>query len=260
MTYFHGLVAASLLFLLLERALPAREQRVLRDGWAKDLFYLFFNGHFYALVFGGVVAAFAARTRESLAALSLLPEHGLLDGAPFALAFVVYLVVSDFLQWCVHNLLHRLPILWTFHQVHHSITTMDWAGNFRFHWVELVVYRSLLYVPLLFLGGAPEALLAAWVLATAWGHFNHANVRLRLGPLGCVLNSPAMHLWHHDKSSEGGAFKNYGVVLSLWDFLFGTAYWPRARAPRRLGYPGMERLPDDLARQLVWPLLPEDAA
>jgi sterol desaturase/sphingolipid hydroxylase (fatty acid hydroxylase superfamily) len=155
----------------------------------------------------------------------------------------------------VHNLLHRVPLLWKFHKVHHSIHQMDWAGAFHFHWVEVVVYKSLLYLPLAVLGGSAEAIFAAAVFSTFWGHFNHANLDVGIGPLSYVFNSPRMHLWHHDSSTEGGAAKNFGIVFALWDFLFGTAYWPRERAPERIGYAGDEEMPRDLPRQLVFPAL-----
>ena len=256
LTYLHWLLVISATFALAERLLPERRvQPVLRRQLANDLFYLLFNGHWYAVLFGGLVGWVAARSNDGLAALSLLPERGWLAERPFALQLLVYLLVSDFLQWCVHNLLHRVPLLWRFHKVHHSVKEMDWAANFRFHWVEVVVYRSLLYVPLLWLGGDGGPLFAAAVFATAWGHFNHSNVRVELGWLGFVFNSPRMHMWHHDASDEGGTSKNYGIVLSLWDWLFGTAYWPRERAPVALGYPGDDDMPADLPRQLVFPLL-----
>jgi hypothetical protein len=47
---------------------------------------------------------------------------------------------------------------WTFHKVHHSITTMDWIGNWRFHWIEIVVYKSLQWLPLAWLNASPEAI------------------------------------------------------------------------------------------------------
>ena len=119
------------------------------------------------------------------------------------------------------------------------------------------MYRSLLYVPLAMLGGADVGpLFAVAVFATFWGHFNHANVDVGLGPLGYVLfNSPRMHMWHHDSSDEGGVAKNFGIVLSLWDWLFGTAFWPRERPPARIGYPGDGEMPPDLVRQELFPLL-----
>ncbi len=256
MNYLYWLLGISLCFALAERLRPARPaQPLLRRQLVNDLFYLLFNGHFYAVLAGALVGLVVEHSSRILAAASLVPERGWLDTQPFVLQFVVYLMVGDFLQWCVHNLLHRVPWLWQFHKVHHSIHAMDWAGNFRFHWVEVVVYRSLLFLPLTWLGGSAAPLFAVAVFSTAWGHFNHANLGVDIGRLGYLFNSPRMHLWHHDISDEGGVAKNFGIVLSLWDFVFGTAYWPRDRAPAALGYPGDAEMPVDVPRQLVFPLL-----
>ena len=92
------------------------------------------------------------------------------------------------------------------------------------------------------------------VVTTLWGDFNHANLDVGLGPLGYVLNTPRMHIWHHDQSTEGGTAKNFGVVLSVWDHIFGTAYWPRVRSPQQLGYPGMQEMPETFHGQVLWPL------
>jgi sterol desaturase/sphingolipid hydroxylase (fatty acid hydroxylase superfamily) len=108
--------------------------------------------------------------------------------------------------------------------------------------------------PLAWLDASPEAVVAVAVVTTLWGDFNHANLDVGLGPLGYLLNSPRMHLWHHDQSSEGGVAKNFGIVFSAWDFLFGTAHWPSDRSPARLGYPGDEEMPSSLLDQLTWPL------
>jgi sterol desaturase/sphingolipid hydroxylase (fatty acid hydroxylase superfamily) len=256
MTYWHWLAGISLLFALAERLRPARRtQPVLRRQLTNDLAYNAFNGHLYAVFFGSWNAGVALWTREQLAPyLPFATDTTALARLPWAAQFVLFLVVSDFLQWCVHNLLHRIPLLWQFHKVHHSVHEMDWAANFRFHWMELVVYRSLLYIPLALLGGSGSALFAVAVFATFWGHFNHANLDLGLGPLGYLFNSPRMHMWHHDESTEGGASKNFGIVFSVWDYVFGTAFWPRDRAPEKIGYVADEELPRDLPRQLAFPL------
>lgn len=255
MQYLHYLVVLSLLFAVLERLRPARcAQGPLRAEVANDLVFLAINGHLWAVWTGALTGAAAMHTRDALAAVSLLPQRGWLDARPFWLQFVIYLLVSDLLQWGVHNLLHRVPWLWQFHKVHHSAPHLDWIANFRFHWMELVVYRSLLYIPLLWLGGSPAPLLAVAVFATAWGHFNHANLDLDIGRLGYLFNSPRMHLWHHDASDEGGVAKNFAIVFSAWDWLFGTAYWPRERPPARIGYPGDGDMPRDVLRQELFPL------
>lgn len=256
MIYWHWLVGISILFFLVERLRPARRgQPALRNQLANDIFYLAFNGFFYAMLTAGLTDALVSRTRTLLGPFLPFAEAGsALAILPWVAQFIVYLLLSDFLQWCVHLTLHRTPMLWQFHKVHHSVREMDWAGNFRFHWMELVVYRSILYMPLALLGGDLSPLFAVAVFATFWGHFNHANLDLGVGPLGYLFNSPRMHLWHHDVSDEGGIAKNYAIVFSLWDWLFGTAYWPRGRAPERIGYPGDQEMPVDIARQLFFPL------
>ncbi len=255
MSYLHWLIAISLAFVLLERLVPWRKgQPLVRPGFVRDLGFLALNGHVLSLLSAGVNGWLAAEATGLLQRAGLLLPAAPIAGWPLGAQVAAFLVVSDFAQWCVHNLLHRVPWLWSFHKVHHAITTMDFVGNFRFHWMEIVVYKSVLWLPLALLGASAEAAFVVAVVGTIWGDLNHANLDLRLGPLGYVLNGPRMHLWHHDQSDEGGAAKNYGIVLSLWDHLFGTAYWPRERSPAALGYPGMQEMPQDLFGELAWPL------
>jgi len=255
MSYLHWLLGISAVFVVLERLFPWRkEQRVLRPGGLRDLGFLALNGHFFSLWTAALTGAAAIVATRALHSLGLQLEGSPVPRWPFLAQSLVFLVLADFLQWCIHNLLHRVPWLWTFHKVHHSISTMDWIGNWRFHWMEIAVYKSLQWLPLAWLDASPEAVFAVAVVTTIWGDFNHANLDVGLGRLGYVLNSPRMHLWHHDQSGEGGVAKNFGIVLSLWDFLFRTAYWPRERSPERLGYPGMDEMPTTLAGQVLWPL------
>ena len=255
MTYWKWLVAISVAFALAERLRPARRaQRGVRPQLGNDLVYLAFNGHFFAVLSGAVLGWIGwSKWGASKAPAPLAPFGVSIAEWPPVLQFVVLLVAADFLQWCIHRLLHAVPFLWQFHKVHHSIHHMDWAGNFRFHWVEVVVYRSLLFLPLTLLGGSGSVLFAVAVFATAWGHFNHSNLDLGIGRLGYVFNSPRMHLWHHDASDEGGTAKNFGIVLSVWDWLFGTAYWPLEREPDRIGYPEDGEMPADVVSQLAFP-------
>jgi sterol desaturase/sphingolipid hydroxylase (fatty acid hydroxylase superfamily) len=255
MSYLHWLIGTSVAFILLERLLPWRkDQRLLRAGFWRDAGFVALNGHFFSLATGGLMGALSVAATQALGRAGLKLPGSPIGDWPFAAQFVTFLVLADFLQWCIHNLLHRVPWLWTFHKVHHSITTMDWLGNWRFHWVEVLVYKAVQWLPLAWLNASGEAVFAVAVVTTVWGDFNHANLDAGLGRLGYVLNSPRMHLWHHDLSSEGGVAKNFGIVFSLWDHLFGTAYWPRERCPERLGYPGVEEMPGGLFGQLSWPL------
>lgn len=255
MNYLYWLVGTSVLFLVLERLRPLRPaQPLARPGVIRDLGFVALNGHFYSVLTAGVSGATAAAASSWLHDLGLGLEVSPIGSWSLGAQCATFFVLSDFLQWCVHNLLHRVPFLWTFHKVHHSIEEMDWLGNWRFHWMESVIYKSLLWLPLAWLGASPEAAFAVAVVSTIWGDFNHANLDVGLGPLGYLFNSPRMHLWHHDRSDEGGVAKNFGIVFSLWDFIFRTAYWPRDRAPERLGYRGIEEMPRSFLGELAWPV------
>jgi sterol desaturase/sphingolipid hydroxylase (fatty acid hydroxylase superfamily) len=265
LTYWQWLAVLSATFVVLERLAPRRrDQRVLRRGLLVDLGYVVLNGHFLGVALALAVAPLTDRTDGVLRGVSL----DLASRWPWAAQLVVAFFAIDLLQWSIHNLLHRVPWLWELHKVHHSPLEMDWAASMRVHWLEIVVYKSLQYVPLALLGFDGSVMMALAVIGTAIGHYNHANLRWDLGPLKYLLNGPHMHRWHHahPEAFEGGdrgrfpVGVNYAINLSLWDWIFGTAYMPvdaagRPRDPSHLGFEGIERFPEDLPRQELWPLV-----
>jgi sterol desaturase/sphingolipid hydroxylase (fatty acid hydroxylase superfamily) len=168
----------------------------------------------------------------------------------------VFFLAKDLMDYVIHYLLHYLPWLWTFHKLHHTIQEMDWIGNFRFHWMELVIYYVIKWLPLVLLGVDQWVILTIGVISTLVGNLNHTNVRLDWGPLKYVLNSPRLHLRHHDYKLHGKAGQNFAVVFRAWDWLFRTAYFPRDReSPERLGFPGMKKFPRGLLARITFPVV-----
>jgi sterol desaturase/sphingolipid hydroxylase (fatty acid hydroxylase superfamily) len=257
--YFFWLLVVSLGCLVAERIRPWRAgQKLLRREFAQDLVWLFFNGHYFAIVFAYATTHLALWIAPALHGATSL---NLLGTQPLAVQFLAYFLLKDFLDWCVHNLLHRVPALWEFHKLHHSITEMDWIGNFRFHWLEIVVYQGITYLPLVMLGVDPTVLLLVAIAMTIIGHLNHSNIDLTYGPLRYVFNSPRMHIWHHAAETPPGRpwGVNFGVALSVWDWIFGTAHWPSreaapAQQPAELGFRGLERFPKSLVGRFLYPL------
>ncbi len=255
--YYFWLTAVSLFCFALERFAPwRREQKILRPGIWQDLFWLVFNGHYLgilmALVTGHVVRLFNTFLFE----LGLpVPESlALMAGQPLWLQFIVFLLLKDFVEWNIHRLLHNVPWLWELHKLHHSIRQLDWIGNFRFHWGEIIVYKTLAYLPLVILGIDGRVMLAIAVLWTLMLDLNHANIRLDWGPFRYILNSPKMHVWHHDVELHGKGGQNFGQVLSVWDWIFGTAYWPDDQEePQKYGFKGMETYPASILKRLLYP-------
>jgi sterol desaturase/sphingolipid hydroxylase (fatty acid hydroxylase superfamily) len=254
--YFFWLMVISVLCFVLERILPWRKaQRALRNQFGQDLFWLVFNGHYLGILLAHVTAwLWLAAGEVPERAIGHIPEVVWLPDQPLWVQFLLFLTIRDFVEWLVHNLLHKVPFLWEFHKLHHSIEELDWIGNFRFHWMEVVVYRMLTYLPLVMLDVSGQVILWVAIVGTLIGHLNHSNIRISWGPLKYVLNSSRMHAWHHDEVLHGGHGQNFGVILSVWDWVFGTAYLPDDREqPDRLGFEGFDAYPRSLVGRLVYP-------
>jgi sterol desaturase/sphingolipid hydroxylase (fatty acid hydroxylase superfamily) len=255
--YYFWLIAVSILCFLLERLTPWRKsQKVFRKGFLQDLFWLVFNGHFLGVLLAMVTGKTVQVFNTFLFKLGLpVPESlALLANAPLWLQFIIFFVLKDFVEWNIHRLLHNVPWLWEFHKLHHSIEELDWIGNFRFHWGEVVVYKTLSYLPLVILGVDGYVILAIAVVNTLMQDINHANLSIDWGPFKYVLNSPRMHVWHHDIELHGKGGQNFGIVLSLWDWLFGTVFWPKAqKEPNTLGFQGMSQYPQSIPGRIVYP-------
>ncbi len=87
------------------------------------------------------------------------------------------------------------------------------------------------------------------------GHLNHANVDWNYGIFGYLFNDPKMHIWHHSKAlpEDRPYGMNFGLSLSIWDYLFGTAYIPQEGKDIELGFEGDEDFPKDFKNQMVFP-------
>lgn len=256
--YFWWLIVLSLLVWGLEIAFPWRKKQAIfrKDFWL-DTFYMFFNFYLFKLVFfAGLVLvtseAFIDLLGGNAEVMSLFDAREL----PYWLQLIVFFLAMDFIQWFVHVLLHRYEFLWQFHKVHHSVEEMGFAAHLRYHWMENVFYTPAKYIVLLLIGGfEPSSVFVIYYINIAIGHLNHANLNLDYGPFKYILNNPKMHIWHHAKelpeSHPHGM--NYGISLSIWDYLFGTNYIPRSGRDIKLGFEELEQFPKTFAKQLIYP-------
>lgn len=253
--YFWGLTLVSLLVWAFELVFPWRKQQsAFRQDFWLDAFYMYFNFFIFSIVISGVWALLAhqfAKVHLSMDAFSVLEIQQLHP----ILQLLVFFVLLDFLQWITHRILHRVPFLWEFHKVHHSIQQMGFAGHLRYHWMENVLYKPLKTLGVMMVGGfEPEQAFIVHFFTIIIGHLNHANLNWSYGPLKYVLNNPVMHLHHHSyhlpKDKPYGI--NFGLTLSCWDYIFGTAHVPNRNGETRIGYPKDHTLPQSFLGQLVY--------
>ncbi len=181
---------------------------------------------------------------------TLPPASRLLADWHWAAQFALVFVVNDFGRYWLHRWYHEIPLLWRIHRVHHTVVEMDAMSVFRHHVLEAIVKNGLLFLPFRLLGVEDGVFIAFSAIDILKGFWHHSNLRTYIGPLNYVLNSPEQHWWHH--SVEGrGMNSNYGSVLSIWDWLFRTSYWPRGQWPERIGVDGIDAFPNDYLGQLV---------
>ena len=258
--YFYGLIAISAVVFLLEIIFPWRKnQPIFRKDFWLDTFYMFFNFFLLNLI---VFLALANITEQlfkdilakfdlELVSLQLFEINQL--SKPIAL--LLFFLITDFIQWNTHRLLHRVPFLWNFHKTHHSVKEMGFAAHLRYHWMEPVVYKSILYIPLAIIGGFTVTdVFIVHFFAITIGHLNHANLGWDYGKLKYIFNNPKMHIWHHSKEMPNKYGTNYAISLSIWDYIFKTDYIPYDGKDIELGFEGDETFPKTFIQQEMYPL------
>lgn len=144
--------------------------------------------------------------------------------AGIGLTILIGVLALDFSSWLVHLVMHKSPVLWRFHLIHHSDTNVDVTTGLRHHPGDSLL-RGIFFLLLIFVSGAPMYSVMIYqtlvVLTTA---FTHANISLppRVDrALSFVLVSPNMHKVHHHWK-QPFTDSNYGAVFSFWDRLLGT--------------------------------------
>jgi sterol desaturase/sphingolipid hydroxylase (fatty acid hydroxylase superfamily) len=249
--YFWGLIAISLFVWILEIVFPWRkEQSVFRKDFWLDGFYMFFNFFIFSIAISGFYMLLQVGfsdigiTNKSIALIA--PSTW-----PLWLQLLVFFIILDFVQWFTHTLLHKYSFLWKFHKVHHSVKEMGFAAHLRYHWMENIFYKPLkTFAVMILFGFEPEQAYIVHFIAITIGHFNHANIKITWGPLKYIINNPVMHLQHHAYDVPEGRYGvNFGISLSLWDYIFKTNYIPEDSGTIDLGFPGVDKFPKSFIDQ-----------
>ena len=197
-----------------------------------------------------------------------VPNPPQLSAATLAVAYTIVLfIVWDLTRYILHRLMHAVPALWQFHQVHHSAEVLTPLTFHRVHPVESILYglRSILTTGLLagvafwlYRGTAIEITLLGvhsigFVMNAATGNLRHSHIWLGFGPkLERWLLSPAQHQLHHSAAPEHAGV-NYGTWLACWDRLGGSLHLSAATRPTRMGIDAPNHAPDGLLSALLAP-------
>jgi sterol desaturase/sphingolipid hydroxylase (fatty acid hydroxylase superfamily) len=184
----------------------------------------------------------------------------------------VVFLFNEFSDFLLHYLAHRTPVLWEFHKIHHSALMLNPLTSKRGHSLPILYEGPV--------GGAFSG-IAAGVFAFLFGlsltdvvllgaigskigtlvtldPLKHSHFPVGLGWLEGIFISPHMHQVHHS-SLVPHLDKNFGTNLSIFDWMFGTAYRPSKDESIAYGLNGYDETAikryDTLAGVYVGPMI-----
>lgn len=244
-----ALFFSALVFIPLEHHFARRPVAVFRPGWRTDAAYFFMSHVLVQLI----LILVTATTTLAVSTAKAPGVQEWVGGLPFLAQFLLAVFVADAAQATLHRCYHRVMVLWRFHAVHHSSPELDWLAGSRVHFVETVLTRSIVLLPLLFLGFSQSAVNAYAVLVGIQAVVAHANLGIRFGWLEYVVVLPRYHHWHHARHIDYWD-RNYAIHLPVIDMLMGSFKLPRDGSwPEEYGVFKREEVPVGIVAQHLAP-------
>lgn len=177
------------------------------------------------------------------------PKSSLTLNQTIILYTISLTIFNDLLSYLLHFLMHKVPLLWEFHKVHHSATTLNPLTQYRVHPVELIInnLRGIIGFGLVtgffdylsnhqadkivFIG----ANIFTFLFMFFGANLRHSHVKLKYPSiLEYIFISPYQHQIHHS-SNDKHFDKNMGSKFAIWDYLFGTLILSKETSKLRFG-------------------------
>jgi ornithine lipid hydroxylase len=223
------LVAAVAAILALERVFP-QHRAWNRRPEGRDLALIIVNRLVDAALIAGVLALVA---RLQAAGVRLWFLHAWPTGAPLLLQALLGITIAEAIRYGIHRRSHGPGLLGRVHVTHHQPARMYALNGPRLHPANQLWVGGAHVVPMLLLGARLEALVLAANITVLFVLFQHANLRLRFDGLNRLLATPDVHRMHHRREAREGV--NYGIVLLVFDWLFGSYRPAAAVGPEDIG-------------------------
>lgn len=202
-----------------ERVGARNEPRAERDDLGADLGFALLTP-----LTPAIVAAAATALAIQLARSGVWPEH-----LPFAAQAFAAVLLGDFTSYWAHRLVHRVPFLYRFHEIHHSVRALYWLNALRFHPLDTFFFQLCTTAPTILLGAPPEVIALAGLVGQTSTFLQHTRVAVNGGALTHVFHTSLAHRLHHREGEF--AVRNFGGTFLVWDRLFGTHEAPTDARP-----------------------------
>ena len=140
------------------------------------------------------------------------------------IAGILSFLILDIYMYFWQRMMHKFPLAWRFHRVHHTDRAMNVSTAYRFHAIEIISSSIPKLALIWWLGIAGNFVLIYELVFTIVVALHHSNLRIpasidRL--LASVILTPNYHRIHHSQIvTETNS--NYSSVFIWWDRIFGT--------------------------------------
>ncbi|HEV7735734.1 MAG TPA: sterol desaturase family protein [Candidatus Binatia bacterium] len=161
---------------------------------------------------------------------------------PPVVEVVLAVTALDLAIYWQHRLMHRIPLLWPLHRVHHTDLAIDVTTGVRFHPLEIALSMGIKLGVVALLGPPAAAVVLFEVLLSAGSLFTHTDTALPAAVermARAAIITPSLHRIHHSVRRDE-TDSNFGFTTSLWDRLFRSLR-ATPRDPERtmpIGLPG----------------------
>jgi alkylglycerol monooxygenase len=166
-----------------------------------------FNLFFKAFLFGIYVYVF-----ENLSFFQI--QHSLW-------AFLLCLVVYDFLFYWAHRWGHEINFFWGAHIVHHQSEEFNLSVALRQSWFHNLL-AFVIFLPMPLFGFDPLTFFIAAAVNTLYQFWIHTKTIKKMYKwFEAVFNTPSHHRVHHGINPKY-IDKNHAGMFIVWDKMFGT--------------------------------------
>lgn len=136
------------------------------------------------------------------------------------LYWVILIIAEDFMYYWLHRVDHYCRFFWAVHVTHHSSEEFNLTVGFRSS-VFQPLYRFIYFIPLSFCGFKGIDIMFMYAATQIFGILVHTQAVGKLGFLEHIIVTPSHHRVHHGSNIKY-LDKNMGMLLIIWDKLFGT--------------------------------------
>lgn len=215
---FAAIFGGMVLMFLIEGFIPRRKTESNQTSrWLSNIGLALFN-HFLIIFYSILLYKLVSQIQPE----SPILQHFKISDVP---AFLIILLLMEFIIYWIHRAFHKIPMLWSIHAVHHTDTEVDVTTSHRHHPFEPMI-NALILTPIIFALGAPLIVMASYnLLHTAISLISHSNIVLPKkldNILRLFVITPDFHRMHHS-SDKQYTNSNYSAIVPWFDHLFGTA-------------------------------------